>query len=232
MYDRPLFYLTFGGVQLTGAEIWQSGVHFAAFGGEGLSDYRIAMEQISLSDVYEDLGEIFSNATMGARYPASTRLDWCKLSLLNPDGTVHNDPLIHEQVTAGTVQSSNAPPPQLAMVVSLWSGSNFGKANHGRMYLPMPVDHLTAVEASTGKVALASTNALRDKVNGVLNQVEGEISTIGTEMRLVIASKLGTGATKEVEHIAVGRIVDTQRRRRNALPEDPVYADYIGAGDL
>jgi hypothetical protein len=39
-------------------------------------------------------------------------------------------------------------------------------------------------------------------------------------MRLVVGSPLGAGVFRPITAVAVGRVIDTQRRRRRSLSED------------
>lgn len=218
MYDRPHYYLTFGGTLLNGAEIWQSGLRFAPDATHTPADLLGALGSISVSDIFEDLRPVIQ-APMPIRYANATKLLWAKLAVIQANGEYAGAPKIAEGTAVGTLAAANGTPPQLAWVVSYGTGNSFGLAKHGRQYWPLPIDVLTAINSSTGQVPTATSDAFRDVVKTAMANAEGEVSTVGIPVSAAIMSASGTGTTNFITTVGVGRIVDTQRKRRNALEE-------------
>lgn len=227
MFDRPHYYMTFGGTQLGTAEIWQTGIHYAPMDAnvpvQALVD---ALPNISLSDIWEDLTPIIGSSAVNQRYPNSVHLRWLKLAVMGTDGHYATGPRTHEGDVPGSVAQANGNPPQLAVVFSMWSGQRFGQAQRGRMYFPCPSDFLTAINVATGQVGSSNAAAFGLQVVTSLANANGEVSTVPVPTMPAIMSKLGAGTTRFVSQYAVGRIIDTQRSRRNQLVEAPVYSPW------
>ncbi len=101
-------------------------------------------------------------------------------------------------------------PPQCTVAVTLWSGETIGTTNYGRMYLPH-----------------SSLNLGGNPYGGTDDQ--GTVATNAAAFLAAVAQPLykpavmGTnGRTRFVDFVRVGRVVDTQRRRREQLDELPV----------
>jgi hypothetical protein len=226
-YDRPSFYLTFGGTQLGTAEIWQTGIHYAPLDeSTTVAQCVTALAAISVADIYSDLTNIFNTAVTSKRYANNVHLRFAKVAVLDESGHYAAAPKIHEGDTAGTVASANGVPPQLAVVFSLWSGTKFGQAQRGRMYFPVPIDFMTAVSSTTGQVPQSNVDQWSDTVAVALNNAGGEVSTVTVPTFPAIMSKLGSGTTKLIAQFGAGRIIDTQRSRRNQLVEAITYKSW------
>lgn len=122
--------------------------------------------------------------------------------------------------------SSNAPWPfQVAMCCTLVAPLP-GPARLGRFFLPGITQAITADGRwSTGVVTTyqgLATGMLKDVSDAIdlelTNQAEGCNVSHGP-------AGSSTGTLQIIDHMEVGRVPDTQRRRRNALVEDP----YVGA---
>lgn len=112
---------------------------------------------------------------------------------------------------------------QDSVVVTL-DTSGRSKPRTGRFYLPPQAfgidfeDHIS--EASAGHVL--------DGVGDFLGRVDSAFQDISLfDFRLIVQSRQGPGfVQKPVTGLRVGRVVDTQRRRRNAIPEAYVPRAY------
>lgn len=231
MFDRPHFYLTFGGDQLNGAETWQTGCRFAPTPEITEGELLAALTAVSVNDIFTDLAAVITATAPGQRFATHQKLRWTKLAVIGQDGLYAGAPKIFEGTASGTLSSSNGHPPQLAVVVSLWTGLHFGKAQRGRQYWPMPADFITAIDASSGQIPVATANAFRDKVKTALVAAQGEVGTVGATVSLAVMSKIGdspagTGPTNPVTSIGVGQVIDTTRSRREALNDVKTYAVY------
>jgi hypothetical protein len=94
----------------------------------------------------------------------------------------------------------------------------------GRMYLPpMDSEALTTDAPRWGRLAVAAQGDLKTAAGNFFNDMQGKTVGddplgIGQTWELVVLSRLGGFATP-VQAIRVGDVIDTQRRRRNKLPE-------------
>lgn len=224
-FDRPHFYFTFGGTQLGVSEIWQTGLRYAPDATREASDLLDALGSISVQDCFDDVAAVISGA-MPCRYGNQTFLKWAKVAVIGEDGHYAGEPKLHEGSVAGQLASANGAPPQLALVVSYGTGTSFGKAQRGRQYWPLPIDVITAVASTTGQLPQATVDTFRTAVKTAMNAVEGEIGTVDVPVSAAVMSPSGTGTTKFITEIGVGRIIDTQRRRRNELTEATVAVAF------
>jgi hypothetical protein len=120
-----------------------------------------------------------------------------------------------EQVVAdvgGGGTGGNLFPNQVALAISLTTAVTRGAAHRGRFYMPMP--NITVV--SDGLIAAAN----RDAVKGSADTFLAAINAVSANYDVAVFSrKAGNPAHRLVTGIEVGRVLDTQRRRRRQLVE-------------
>lgn len=110
--------------------------------------------------------------------------------------------------------------PQASVVLSTRSGESSGTANFGRMYLPHCQWPLST-GSPRGNPSFISTVA--DAAETFVEGCNADMMTsLLADPRARIMTQAGAGVSKRVTQIAMGDITDTQRRRRNQLPE--IYA--------
>lgn len=133
---------------------------------------------------------------------------------------------------AGGSSSVHIYPPQIALAATITSNVQRGLAAKGRMYLPgVTLD----VQTSSGKILQTSVSSLADRLKVFLDAINADVDIQG---RVVLAShghavRDETGKIQSyanpINTIAtgcrVGDVYDTQRRRRNDLPE--VYSAKV-----
>ena len=106
-------------------------------------------------------------------------------------------------------------PAQSALVVSLRTDTP-GGSGRGRMYWPC----LFSALGSDGKVATSTISSFLTDMKAYLVGIRGDLATafptIGFD--LAVRSKT-TGTTPHVTRLQAGNVIDTQRRRRDNLPE-------------
>lgn len=141
-----------------------------------------------------------------------------KVAALGTSGQYLTDPKLYEAV-APTGGATENIAPQLTVVMTLWSGSSFGRANYGRMYLPHTRIPLVA---GTSRASAADAGSVAIQADGFLNSVNAVLAT-PTGAEVVIMSAVGGGTTKVPAQVGIGRVIDTQRRRRRSLDEDIQY---------
>lgn len=109
--------------------------------------------------------------------------------------------------------SSNNHPWQCSLAVSLDAAPQMGRGNHGRVYLPpqgLPVQ--TDDQVNTGYMAGIQT--------AIMTWLNATQQALDPQSRLVIASQGPPASLKSVVSVRIGRVVDTQRRRRRSTVEN------------
>lgn len=222
-YPVEHYYLTFGGT-LCQDEIWQCGMHFAPSSGENIFDR--AFQEISLADIFQDLAEWVqdwdAHSGPGSGFSTKCTLGWARLAVKDRAGLDKFNSRVYYPETPVTGVSSTGHAPQVCYVVTLWSGQKVRRANWGRFYVPMPVASWTY---DNGRMDQAYCDNLATRAGELIKNINGEVSTVGVQTYPCIISKVGTGEVKSIQKIAVGRVLDTQQRRRNKLDEGLVYQD-------
>jgi hypothetical protein len=136
-----------------------------------------------------------------------------KLNLIGPNGRYVRDHTIEEIIDPPITSTSTARQiPQVALAVTLLTGAERGRASRGRFYLPAPN---VALE-DDGRISQASALAIAEACSDFLVAV----NTAVPNWRVCVASEVGTGQTRDVLRVGVGRVLDTIRRRRNELDEN------------
>lgn len=203
----PHLYLQWSG-ELPGNEQWSCGVRMSpvATGPWPLTDAAglLAAAKTAISAFHVRTASQISN--------------YCMLSSvkLNPIDTSGHYALgtTNEAVFAAVGGGGAAMryPNQVALVATLRTGVSRGPAHAGRFYLPMPS---MAVDTS----GLISTTD-RDAVKGSLATLLTDLNALSASYKVAVHSrKLGAPAQRLVTSIDVGRVLDTQRRRRRSLVE-------------
>lgn len=127
------------------------------------------------------------------------------------------DPAKQFDDSTPAVGASDNVVPQCSIVLSTRSGSSAGSANFGRMYLPhcqLLLGNLTARSSPTLTAAMAT--AAQTFVSGVTSDLDAVVTQSVIPM---IMTQVAGGTSKRIIQIAIGDVNDTQRRRRNQLPE-------------
>lgn len=106
--------------------------------------------------------------------------------------------------------------PQLTMVSSLLTNVPRGAGSKGRMYMP-PQAPLLGL-ANDGRLTALDAASLAGATVDLLNRLNTVYVPLGASV--VIASKSAPGYMRVVNRVAVGRVPDTMRSRRNTQPED------------
>lgn len=104
--------------------------------------------------------------------------------------------------------------PQGAHALTLRTAIVRGHASHGRVYLPPVCSTLQ----TDGRITQAQCDLMASNYGGFLTS----INTIAGISSAVVMSRVGAGASAAVTSVQMGRVVDTQRRRRRSLAETPL----------
>ncbi len=226
-YNTASFYVTFGGPTFAGKEQWQTGLHFTPMVNPGPATEPLldALDDISTDDILQDVTQLIS-AHGTVHWGNSVAVSWAKIAVLNTQGKYAGDPKASEQLPVVGGFSAQAVPPQLAAVVSQWSGSNLGRANHGRNYLPLPLTWYTSFTVNEPRVTAQAAADLRDAWIATVNDIQGEVDTASLKTQWSIMSSIDIGRTRPVAHVGCGRVIDTMRSRRESLDEEHVWWPY------
>lgn len=106
--------------------------------------------------------------------------------------------------------------PQLTLCVSLGTGIKRGPAAHGRFY-PPPISYIGSGLVS-GRVSPSNVTSYLNACKAFIDNLNNQPGIDGANSFTVVVLGKG-GVQRNVETVSVGDVVDTQRRRRNALVE-------------
>lgn len=112
-------------------------------------------------------------------------------------------------------------PNQLTQAITLHSDVSRGRGSKGRFYPPssfMSTGGTTNIGAD-GRISAANAKATADSAQELIS----ELNAAASSFNAVVWSQLAQQA-RAVEKVSVGRVVDTQRRRRSSLDEDRQFA--------
>jgi hypothetical protein len=206
-FDSTHIYVQWGG-KLPGGELWSCGFRmWKASGSTPASATAL-------------LGQISTAITQYHGRPDTHIAPVAKLSFVKVNAM---DVLGHYQ-GAGTTQALYADLPgggtggaqnanQVAQAVSLTTGFSRGPAHRGRFFNPAP-DCLPDV--TSGLAPASYAQALANSAKALLT----DVNLGGGEQMVIMSRKAGAPGHRAVTGVQVGRVLDTQRRRRGAIPED------------
>lgn len=148
------------------------------------------------------------------------KLTFVKANRIAVDGH-YMDPSTNEYVyasIAGTGGAFNPLPNQCTIAVSLTTGYKRGPAHRGRFYLPSPAVQVAAADGLCTQYEADSIAAATKTFLESIGDVPG-LDTPFSQTPMVFSRKSGAPAHRAVTGVEVGRVVDTQRRRRRSLKE-------------
>lgn len=206
-FDSSHLYLQWGG-NLPGGDEWSCGLRMASTGNVSNSQDPAAMLNGVSSAVQT------YHQTAGTHISPRATLTFVKLNYIDPSGHYAEDTTFEKAMAniQGGGSSSVLVPNQVAYVVSLTTGFSRGPAHRGRFYLPLPtfpLDTDNRIQVTNQTQAVTAANALVSALNAV--NPDYDVA--------VFSRKLGAPAHRLVTGVQVGRVLDTQRRRRNKVAE-------------
>jgi hypothetical protein len=218
------YLLSFGG-PLGHDETWSCSLRMTSPVVEVMPDPIITAGASSSIDEVARKVETYMTTQMAQYWHKSAKLGFVKYNAIGENGRYIGDTTVeklYEPAMASTSQSNG--PFQMAIVVSLETGVQRGLAVAGRWFLPFPGFSVS----DDGYLLPASQNWVADAsalfVNS-LNDWDG-IDVPGAPRVCVISrgrptgpKTWGPGIARRATNVAVGNVLDTQRRRRKALKE-------------
>jgi hypothetical protein len=190
-------------LQFTGSPGWNLAA--AALGG---------MDTDTANDVCGLMAE-FLDPNLNLSWADYSDLIAVKIAAVGIDGHYLTEPILGD--TTSHRGSARSVLPQATIVLSLRTASSFGGGNFGRMYLPhtaLPMIANSAVSEDSTTSALASAAA--DFLDAVTERINLDS---GSVIFPAVMSQGATPSGKKITKVLVGRVTDTQRRRRNRLDE-------------
>ena len=222
-FDRSHGYLQWGGL-LPGGEQWTCGLRVAATEGIGLGGDQT--DDYNMTDLLDHYSTIIQDFHHDAVMKLSQRatLEFVKFNKIKVDG--HYKDLTTNEAIVGPIQggsSTNHPANQVALVVTLTTAVTRGPAHSGRFYLPMPC----FAPGTDGLITTSDATAASERVKTFIEALSDTpgIDVASSPGVVVMSRKAGAPATRRVSGARVGRVLDTQRRRRRSLVEH--YADVV-----
>jgi len=202
---------------MPGGEIWSVGLR--ADGRSSLTPSTLAFLTQSFAERFAALRNSLATAptppwTIGVTFLGVTG------RYLNVAGITLNQVEAIPVLAQPPAASNEFLPNQCAIVTSLTTITP-GRRGKGRIYLPL----LGNMIANDGKHSAAVRISAAIKVFMDTLHADWAADAGAAGERLVVGSKVGAGALSPITQIKVGDVIDTQRRRRNAIPE--IYSTRV-----
>lgn len=200
-FARSHLLVTFLGDAWSQKEEWQFGLRFDSDTLPGTPVLQ------AMSDAYASL---HSNASPG-HISSSARFIGVKAAVIGPDGRYPTGAESVELLRTPLAGGGTDTAPQLSVAITLTTALPRGRGSKGRFYLPPPSRVL--LPAADGLLNASDASTFMARVVTFLDACNG--AGAGA---LTVFSELGPA--NPVTGLRVGRVVDTQRRRRNQISEE------------
>lgn len=227
-FDIQHVIMQWGG-KLNGPESWTCSLRLARPGGGVGSAVPTQDDLLSwLNGSLKDAVSAYHSRADTYIHP-SAKLSFVKANRVGTDGR-YLDQSTNEYLypdIAGGGYATEIHPNQCTIAVSLTTGYTRGAAHRGRFYLPAPA---TPIEATTGLMPASVATSLAGSTKTFLEAV-ADVPGLDTPLSLTpcVMSQRSGGAHRPITGVEVGRVVDTQRRRRKSIPER-YYATDLDLG--
>jgi hypothetical protein len=220
-FDRNHLQLTWGG-WLPGNESWSCSIKLANAVNEAILNdtYLDGIDLQDAIDGYLKDAVLAFHTDPRTLISGACYLDFAKVALIGRQGLYPPDQNAHEHVFAHIAGGGSGaiPPNQIALAVSLTTGFTRGAAHRGRFYLPATTTPLVGTTGLISDAAADGVAAAAKAFVEAISDVPG-LDTPYSPGAVVMSRKSGQARTRQVTGIAVGKVIDTQRRRRRSLPE-------------
>lgn len=208
-YVAPHLYLQWGGT-LPGGDIWSCGLRMSTVGA-GTVDSAASM----LDGAAAAVSAFHGASSGGVQINSRCVLTFVKLNAIGTNGkymlqTTNEKSGLN---VPGGIVDSNPPPNQVCLAISLQTAVARGAASKGRFYVPLPA-YSIGTDGRIGVTYAENAGTGADTMIAALN-------ALNTGLKVAVyGQKQGVLAQRLVTGVRVGRVLDTQRRRRNKLVED------------
>lgn len=220
-YAHKNLKVTFGGRIYGDQDIWNCGLTV------GAENFDFKWSTIDPSDmgtgtIATAIKSWFARQDTGIGPDA--KLEWVKFAIIGTDGKYatggdgyeYNETLDFAGISGGGSPYGSLPvAPQLTVALTMETNVRRGAGRFGRIYPP-----LTGNPSSIGLDSFPVAKAQSFKT--LISEINEEFSTIFdlNEYGVIVASNVGEGKNARVTSVKVGQVIDTQRRRRNNIPEN------------
>lgn len=216
--------LTFGG-PLGNSETWACGLRMtndtmAAASDDGMAGFGPDYVQEVHGKVRTYLTAIGSNYLNGAGAHS-----WTKFNAIGPDGKYIGSVTGEVLMTTPAPLATSAPYPfQLATAITLQTASKRGIATAGRFFLPCSPSMVDMDGGMPEAWCLTLGQRTRDFIISLNNWTGFDLPvapvvSVVSRGRQIAPGSYGTGAHRPVTEVRVGRVQDTQQRRRTHTAE-------------
>lgn len=220
MAYRPHIVLQWGGrLGLTSGEVWSNTMRFVTNSTDVNDLQALAAEWSS------ELIPALTTLMTASSYSSAANLEYIKANAVDASG--HQPPGPTNAWFAPTdfpikAGGGTASFYQDALVVSFTTAIERGVAVRGRCYVPGPDRQNTNMDTSTGLMSDAFVLSVRNAWQTFLVDLDDNPGPDFADLRAAVVSKVGDPETnyQTITGVRVGRVMDTQRRRRNALAEN------------
>jgi len=206
-FDSSHIYLQWGG-KLPGGEQWSCGLRLYK------PDPSSAEVDAALNiNAYKTAIQTY-HAGGTACSSQAAKLSYVKSNSIGTNGK-YSTPTTNQVIVAdvGGGGAILAPhPTQVALAISLVTGFSRGPAHRGRFYIPLP----TFLPDANGLISVADRDGAKTAATTLLTALN---AVTGGWKVGVFSRKAGAPGHRAVTGIEVGRVLDTQRRRRRSLTE-------------
>jgi hypothetical protein len=206
-FNGPHLYLQWGGA-LPGGEIWSNGLRLAPAPNAAAPVF----DQAILNGAVAAISAYHARQTTWASPRAI--LQYVKLNAITVAGK-YADNVTHEAVVAnipGGGNVDNTPANQVSLCVSLTTAVSRGPAHRGRFYTPLPC----VLPAADGLLGIGDALNAKNSAQTLITALNAITPNVQVA---VMSRKAGAPGSRFVTGVQVGRVLDTQRRRRNKLAE-------------
>ena len=208
--------ITLSGVLEGTEEIFSTGFRISSPNGLSGLEWANFDRTDALAQIAQLVVDYWSAPTN--RVPVAWQFNQVKAAYLDDQGSYLADPVVYE-VTPTSGGGGEEWAPQLALVTTLSSGKRKDPGKYSRMYWPT----VGVLIDSQGRLTkLQQTNVLNsfalliESINNVLQ------TEIGPDVAVYVMSNSNPPFMLPAVEAKVGRVLDTQRRRRNKLVEEYV----------
>jgi hypothetical protein len=207
-FDSAHLYVQWGG-KLPGPEIWSCGLRLRKKTAGAIDSGAGLLVGVSAAIAT-------FHASADAQISAAAKLSFVKVNAIGVNGKYSGDGTNQALYadTPGAGAAIQKYPNQIAWAVTLTTGFSRGAAHKGRFYLPLPDCYISGTD---GRVSTAAAEQLHGAVSTLLTN----LNAVNTDYEVAVFSrKSGAAGNRRVTGNAIGRTLDTQRRRRSAQVED------------
>lgn len=181
-------------------------------------DAQAAVNSAFLTTLATAMGTCLKGS--GFTWGSWSQLKGMKIASIGPQGNYLGDPAVGDVAPVITGLSSTGFP-QNTVVLTLDSGTSFGHATKGRMYLP----HCMSATIGTAPLMGGVSNMLNTSKT-FMTAVRTAMLTLPGAPQPAIISKFGSGTARRILKLSMDDILDVQRRRKEQLVGTRIFVNF------